>query len=116
MAYSFTENKRLRKDFGKREAVIDIPYLLAIQVDSYKRFLKPGGECVNTGLEKAFNSIFPIISYSGIVELQYVSYRTGEPSFDVKECQVRGVTYAAPLRAKVKLVIYDKDATAKNVV
>ncbi|MBL7003434.1 MAG: DNA-directed RNA polymerase subunit beta [Gammaproteobacteria bacterium] len=114
MAYSFTEKKRLRKDFGKREAVIAEPYLLAIQVDSYKRFLKPGGDSVSTGLEKAFNSIFPIISYSGIVELQYVSYRIGEPTFDVKECQVRGVTYAAPLRAKVKLVIYDKDATAKK--
>lgn len=114
MTYSFTEKKRLRKDFSKRGAVIDEPYLLAIQVDSYKRFLRPDGDCVGTGLEKAFNSIFPIISFSGAVELHYSSYKTSEPQFDVKECQVRGITYAAPLRVKTKLVIYDKDASVKS--
>jgi DNA-directed RNA polymerase subunit beta len=116
MAYSFTEKKRIRRDFGKRTAVINEPYLLAIQVDSYKRFLKSeeGQKYEGTGLQSAFESIFPIISFSGSVELQYVSYRISEPVFDVKECQIRGLTYAAPLRVLVRLVIYDKDASAKN--
>ena len=115
MAYSFTEKKRVRRDFGKRSAVIDEPYLLAIQVDSYKRFLKSdGGGFEGTGLQSAFQSIFPIISFSGAVELEYVSYRISAPVFDVKECQIRGLTYAAPVRVLVRLVIYDKEASAKN--
>ena len=114
MAYSFTEKKRIRRDFGKRPAVIDEPYLLAIQTDSYKRFLNPDGKQEGTGLQRAFESIFPIISFSGNVELEYVSYRISEPVFDVKECQIRGLTYAAPLRVLVRLVIYDKEASAKN--
>lgn len=114
MAYSFTEKKRIRRDFGKRPAVIDEPYLLAIQTDSYKRFLNPDGEQEGTGLQRAFESIFPIVSFSGNVELEYVSYRISEPVFDVKECQIRGLTYAAPLRVLVRLVIYDKEASAKN--
>ena len=114
MAYSFTEKKRIRRDFGKRPAVIDEPYLLAIQTDSYKRFLDLEGEQKSTGLQRAFESIFPIVSFSGNVELEYVSYRINEPVFDVKECQIRGLTYAAPLRVLVRLVIYDKEASAKN--
>ncbi|MCP3688409.1 MAG: DNA-directed RNA polymerase subunit beta, partial [Gammaproteobacteria bacterium] len=114
MAYSFTEKKRIRRDFGKRPAVIDEPYLLAIQTDSYKRFLNTEGEQKGTGLQRAFESIFPIVSFSGSVELEYVSYRINEPVFDVKECQIRGLTYAAPLRVLVRLVIYDKEASAKN--
>ena len=115
MAYSFTEKKRIRRDFGKRKSVVNEPYLLAIQVDSYKRFLKSdGGVYKGTGLQSAFESIFPIVSFSGAVELEYVSYRVSDPVFDVKECQIRGLTYAAPLRVLVRLVIYDKDASAKN--
>jgi len=114
MAYSFTEKKRIRRDFGKRPAVIDEPYLLAIQTDSYKRFLNPEGKQEGTGLQRAFESIFPIVSFSGNVELEYVSYRINDPVFDVKECQIRGLTYAAPLRVLVRLVIYDKEASAKN--
>jgi DNA-directed RNA polymerase subunit beta len=114
MAYSFTEKKRVRRDFGKRPAVIDEPYLLAIQTDSYQRFLNPDGIQKGTGLQRAFQSIFPIVSFSGYVELEYVSYRVGKPVFDVKECQIRGLTYAAPLRVLVRLVIYDKEASAKN--
>jgi DNA-directed RNA polymerase subunit beta len=94
--------------------VIDEPYLLAIQTDSYKRFLNPDGEQEGTGLQRAFESIFPIVSFSGNVELEYVSYRINDPVFDVKECQIRGLTYAAPLRVLVRLVIYDKEASAKN--
>ena len=114
MAYSFTEKKRIRRDFGKRPAVIKEPYLLAIQTDSYKRFLNPEGKQEETGLTRAFESIFPIVSFSGNVELEYVSYRINEPVFDVKECQIRGLTYAAPLRVLVRLVIYDREASAKN--
>ncbi|MDJ0881221.1 MAG: DNA-directed RNA polymerase subunit beta [Gammaproteobacteria bacterium] len=115
MAYSFTEKKRIRRDFGKRSAVVNEPYLLAIQVDSYKRFLKSDdGDYKGTGLHSAFDSIFPIVSFSGSVELEFVSYRISEPVFDVKECQIRGLTYAAPLRVLVRLVIYDKEASAKN--
>ncbi|MCZ6470192.1 MAG: DNA-directed RNA polymerase subunit beta [Gammaproteobacteria bacterium] len=114
MAYSFTEKKRIRRDFGKRPAVIDEPYLLAIQTDSYRRFLNLDGVQEGTGLERAFRSIFPIVSFSGYVELEYVSYRIGNPVFDVKECQIRGLTYAAALRVLVRLVIYDKEASAKN--
>ncbi len=114
MAYSFTEKKRIRRNFGKRPAVIDEPYLLAIQTDSYKRFLDLEGEQKSTGLQRAFESIFPIVSFSGNVELEYVSYRINDPVFDVKECQIRGLTYAAPLRVLVRLVIYDKEASAKN--
>ena len=114
MAYSFTEKKRIRRDFGKRPAVIDEPYLLAIQTESYKRFLNPLGDLEGTGLQRAFESIFPIVSFSGNVELEYVSYRISDPVFDVKECQIRGLTYAAPLRVLVRLVIYDKEASAKN--
>jgi DNA-directed RNA polymerase subunit beta len=114
MAYSFTEKKRIRRDFGKRPAVIDEPYLLAIQTDSYKRFLDLKGDQKVTGLQRAFESIFPIVSFSGSVELEYVSYRINKPVFDVKECQIRGLTYAAPLRVLVRLVIYDKEASAKN--
>jgi DNA-directed RNA polymerase subunit beta len=115
MAYSFTEKKRIRKDFGKRGSPLAVPYLLAIQLDSYRQFLqleKEAGARAETGLHGAFRSVFPIVSFSGNVELEYVSYRLGEPTFDVKECQLRGLTYAAPLRVTVKLVIYDKDAPA----
>jgi DNA-directed RNA polymerase subunit beta len=115
MAYSFTEKKRIRKDFGKRPSILDIPYLLAIQLESYRNFLQPDAtpETVREqGLHAAFRSVFPITSYSGNAALEYVSYRLGIPVFDVKECQLRGMTYAAPLRVKVRLVIYDKDAPA----
>jgi DNA-directed RNA polymerase subunit beta len=118
MAYSYTEKKRLRKDFGKLPTVMDIPYLLAIQLDSYREFLQPGkslDDRNDVGLHAAFNSVFPITSYSGSAALEYVSYKLGAPVFDVKECQLRGVTYAAPLRVKVRLVIYDRDTAHKTV-
>ncbi len=114
MAYSFTEKKRIRKNFGKRPTILDVPYLLSIQVDSYKKFLqtdKSIEERADRGLHAAFQSVFPIVSYSGNAALEYVSYRLGEPVFDVKECQMRGLTYAAPIRVNVRLVIYDKEAS-----
>ena len=114
MAYSFTEKKRIRKNFGKRPSILGTPYLLAIQLDSYRRFLQadtPESKRDEIGLHAAFDSVFPISSYSGNATLEYVSYRLGEPVFDVKECQLRGLTYAAPLRVKVRLVVLDKEAS-----
>src|SRR5512146_3340901 len=113
MAYSFTEKKRIRKSFGKQASILDTPYLLAIQLDSYRSFLqadKPEDARDPVGLHAAFRSVFPITSYSGNASLEYVSYRLGEPVFDVKECQLRGLTYAAPLRVKVRLIVLDKEA------
>ncbi|GLS84843.1 DNA-directed RNA polymerase subunit beta [Paraferrimonas haliotis] len=114
MVYSYSEKKRIRKDFGKRPQVLDIPYLLSIQLDSFSKFIDqdPTGE---RGFEAAFRSVFPIKSFSGNSELQYVSYRLGEPVFDVKECQIRGITYSKPLRVKLRLVLYDRDAPAGTV-
>ena len=115
MAYSFTEKKRIRKDFGERHSILDVPYLLATQIESYRDFLqtdKNADARGEKGLHAAFKSVFPIVSYSGTAALDYVTYRLGEPAFDVKECQLRGLTYAAPLRALVRLIIYDKDSPA----
>jgi len=113
MAYSFTEKKRIRKNFGKQASILDTPYLLAIQLDSYRQFLqadRPEDARESVGLHAAFQSVFPITSYSGNATLEYISYRLGEPVFDVKECQLRGLTYAAPLRTKVRLIVLDKEA------
>ncbi|MGD8884687.1 MAG: DNA-directed RNA polymerase subunit beta, partial [Gammaproteobacteria bacterium] len=115
MGYSFTEKKRIRKNFGKFPSVMDEPYLLAIQVESYRKFLQEDTALEDRrdgGLHGALKSVFPIVSYSGNAGLDYVSYRLGTPAFDVKECQLRGLTYAAPLRVTVRLVIYDKDSKA----
>ncbi len=118
MAYSFTEKKRIRKDFGKLSESMELPYLLAIQVDSYGKFLqvdKDAKSRAESGLHAAFRSVFPIVSYSGSAALEYVDYRLGEPAFDVKECTLRSITYAAPLRVKVRLIIYDKESSNKIV-
>ncbi|SDM14112.1 DNA-directed RNA polymerase subunit beta [Modicisalibacter muralis] len=118
MAYSYTEKKRIRKDFGKLPQVMDVPYLLAIQLDSYYDFLQQDRapqERLEIGLHAAFKSVFPISSFSGNAALEYVSYRFGTPAFDVKECQLRGVTYSAPLRVKVRLIIYDKESSNKAI-
>lgn len=114
MVYSYTEKKRIRKDFGKRPQVLNVPYLLTIQLDSFDKFIQrdPDGQ---QGLEAAFRSVFPIVSNNGSTELQYVSYTLGEPVFDVRECQIRGTTYAAPLRVKLRLVSYDKEAGAGTI-
>ena len=118
MAFSFTEKKRIRKDFGKLSQTMELPYLLAIQVDSYNKFLQVGKDAMEraeSGLHAAFKSVFPIVSYSGSAALEYVDYKLGEPAFDVKECTLRSITYAAPLRVKVRLIIYDKESSNKTV-
>ena len=118
MAYSYTEKKRIRKDFGKLSNMMDIPYLLAIQLDSYRKFTQQGiplDERGDYGLHAAFKSVFPIVSYSGNAALEYVDYKLGTPVFDVNECQLRGITYSCALRVKVRLIIYDKDASSKII-
>ncbi|GIX22382.1 MAG: DNA-directed RNA polymerase subunit beta [Gammaproteobacteria bacterium] len=117
MSYSFTEKKRIRKDFGKRPSILEVPFLLSMQIESYREFLQldvPPEQRRDVGLHAAFKSIFPIQSYSGATALEYVSYRLGEPTFDVKECKIRGLTYAAPLRVKMRLVSYEKETVGKT--
>src|SRR5688572_1072651 len=149
MAYTFTEKKRIRKSFGKRQGILDVPPLLAIQTDSYAQFLQldesralhaelsahsggqvAGGRLLSedqeraiiekhlkrAGLHAAFNSVFPIKSYSGNATLEYVYYYLGEPVFDVKECQMRGLTYAAPLRVRLRLRVMDKESPGASRV
>ncbi len=118
MAYSYTEKKRVRKDFGKLPEVMDVPYLLAIQLDSYRKFTQadsPVDDRDDIGLHAAFKSVFPISSYSGNAALEYVSFSLGKPVFDVSECTLRGTTYAAPLRVRVRLIIYDKESSSKAI-
>ncbi len=118
MAYSYTEKKRIRKNFGKLPSAMDIPYLLSIQIDSYRQFTQTGvpvAERVDQGLHAAFKSVFPIVSYSGKAVLEYVSYDLGKPAFDVKECQLRGSTYSVSLRVKVRLILYDKESTVQTI-
>ncbi|MBP7894701.1 MAG: DNA-directed RNA polymerase subunit beta, partial [Acinetobacter sp.] len=112
MAYSYTEKKRIRKNFGKLPSVMDAPYLLSIQVDSYRTFLQDGKTPKNRediGLQAAFRSVFPIESYSGNAALEFVEYSLGKPEFDVRECILRGSTYAAPMRVKIRLIIKDRE-------
>jgi len=116
--YSSTEKKRIRKSFAKRAAVLNVPYLLATQIESFAGFLQAEVQPetrANEGLQAAFTSIFPISSHSGNAKLDFVSYALGEPPFDVKECQQRGLTFASPLRAKVRLTIMDKEAPKPTV-
>lgn len=114
MVYSYTEKKRIRKNFGKHPKVLDVPYLLSIQIDSFKKFIKKDPNTLY-GLEAAFQSIFPILSYNGNAELQYIEYYLGNSSFDVKECQIRGSTYSAPLRVKLRLIIYERETVEKKI-
>lgn len=119
MTYSFTEKKRIRKSFAKRANVLEVPFLLATQLDSYAKFLQSGqpfDQRSDDGLQAAFNSIFPIVSHNGYARLEFVHYMLGEPLFDIQECQLRGITYAAPLRARIRLVILDKESSKPNVI
>src|SRR5690554_1259980 len=118
MAYSYTEKKRIRKSFAKRTVERDVPFLLATQIESFVSFLQadvPANRRKTDGLQAAFESIFPISSHSRNARLEFVQYQLGEPPFDVKECQQRGLTFAAPLRARVRLVIMDRDAPKETI-
>ncbi|GAB3370305.1 DNA-directed RNA polymerase subunit beta [Lysobacter sp. P5_B9] len=116
--YSFTEKKRIRKNFGKRRSILEVPFLLAIQVDSYREFLQEKVDAAkrdDKGLHAALKSVFPIVSYSGNAALEYVGYKLGEPPFDERECRNRGLSYGAPLRVTVRLVIYDRESSTKAI-
>ncbi|CAG0939419.1 DNA-directed RNA polymerase subunit beta [Gallionellaceae bacterium] len=118
MNYSFTEKKRIRKSFAKRIGALPVPFLLSTQLESYSDFLQadlPPDQRINNGLQAAFNSIFPIESHNKYARLDFVSYNLGTPPFDVKECQQRGLTYASPLRARVRLTLLDKEASKPTV-
>jgi len=116
--YSFTEKKRIRKSFAKRASVLKVPFLLETQLSSYRAFLQadaPPEARKNEGLQAAFTSIFPISSHSGNARLEYVSFSLLAPAFDVTECQQRGLTYCSALRAKVRLILMDKEAPKDTV-
>ena len=116
MNYSYTEKKRIRKKFGKIKQIIDIPSMLQIQSNSYSSFLSGSSTFADrekSGLFKAFNSVFPIVSHAGHVRLEFIDYSVGKPLFNVQECQLRGITFSAPLKVLMKLVICDKDDQEK---
>ena len=118
MAYNFTEKKRIRKSFAKKTSLLEVPYLLETQLESYKAFLQKdasAGTRKIEGLQAAFESVFPISSHNGFAKLDFVEYALGESMFDVRECQQRGLTFASPLRAKVRLVLMDKEASKPTV-
>ena len=118
MSYSYTEKKRIRKNFGTFAKVMDLPNLVETQTNSYSEFLQANvapDSRNNQGLEEVFKSLFPIKSVSGNAALEYVSYELGKPAYDVQECLIQGLSYSAPLRIKVKLVIYDRETNFKEV-
>ena len=120
MSYSYTERKRIRKSFGTRDSVLKIPYLLQMQRDAYTAFLQKDiapKKRRTEGLQAAFESAFPIVSHNGFVEMKFVEYNLAKPAFDVRECQTRGLTFGSAVRARVQLIIYDRDAsTAQSKV
>ncbi len=119
MSYSFTEKKRIRKSFAKQSSALHVPYLLAMQKNSYDEFLQRGVTVTkrqNIGLQKAFNDVFPIVSANQAIRLDFMSYSVAEPVFDVRECLLRGVSYSGKLHAKIRLTVFDKENDYKTVV
>src|SRR5512147_142135 len=117
--YSYTERKRIRKSFGKRESVLNVPYLLTMQKESYVAFLQkevPPQKRKPEGLQAAFLSAFPIVSHNGFVEMKFIEYNIAKPPFDTRECQQRGLTYAAAVRAKLQMIIYDRESPQAKTV
>jgi DNA-directed RNA polymerase subunit beta len=117
--YSYTERKRIRKSFGKREHVLDVPYLLTMQREAYVAFLQkdlPPSKRKPEGLQAAFLSAFPIVSHNSMVEMKFIEYNIAKPPFDVRECQQRGLTFAAAVRAKLQMIIYDRESSPAKVV
>ena len=117
MGYSFTEKKRIRKNFSKRSDDYQVPYLLTTQKESYYRYLQadvPSEQRIDLGIQAAFKSVFPIESYNGSVILDFVSYRLEKPRFDVNECMQRGLVYSCPLRAVLRLVIFNKSGSGRK--
>src|SRR5215213_4056600 len=117
--YSYTEKKRIRKSFGKRESVLPVPYLLTMQKESYVAFLQkdvPPQKRKPEGLQAAFLSAFPIVSHNGFVEMKFIEFNMAKPAFDTRECQQRGLTYAAAVRAKLQMIIYDRESPQAKTV
>ncbi len=115
--YSYTERKRVRKSFGKRGSVLNVPYLLTMQKDSYVAFLQkdvPPQKRKPEGLQAAFLSAFPIVSHNGFVEMKFIEFNIAKPTFDVRECQQRGLTFAAAVRAKLQMIIYDRETSTSQ--
>ena len=118
MAYSYTEKKRIRKNFGRLPKIMELPNLIETQLDSYKTFLQQDVDASKRevqGLEEVFQGLFPITSASGNAALEYVSYELGTSAYSVQECLVQGLTYSAPLRITVRLVIYDRETNFEKV-
>jgi len=112
MATSFTGRKRVRKSFGRIAAAVDMPNLIEVQKSSYDFFLQkdvPAQERTVSGIQEVFKSVFPIEDFSGRGTLEYVAYEFEEPKYDVEECQQRGITFAAPLKVTLRLVVWDID-------
>ena len=118
MSYSYTEKRRIRKNFGRLPKVMKLPKLIETQLESYTQFLQQhveAGARENKGLEEVFQTLFPITSVSGNAALEYVSYELGKPGYTVQECLIQGLSYSAPLRIVVRLVIYDRDTNFQEV-
>ena len=112
MAFSYTEKKRIRRSFEKISSVMDLPNLLATQLESYNDFLQRNVDPKkrkNQGLEKVINSIFPIESHSKNARMEFSSYELGEPTFNERECKLKGVTYEASLHINCELFFIDKE-------
>jgi DNA-directed RNA polymerase subunit beta len=120
MSETLLANRRIRKNFGKIAKIIDIPNLIAVQQESYSRFLQkdiPPEKRRDIGLQAVFKSVFPIKDFTGTASLEFVAYRFGEVKHGVQECMHRGMTYEIPLRITVRLVVYDidKESGATNI-
>ncbi len=112
MTFQVANNFRLRRNFGRIKKIIDLPYLIEIQKNSYDLFLQkdaPPNQRQNIGLQEVFKSVFPIKDFNETASLEFVSYNLGEPKYDVEECHQRGMTFAAPLKVTVQLVLWDVD-------
>ncbi len=112
MANSFTGRKRIRRSFGRLAEVAQMPNLIEVQKTSYDAFLQDGvpiNERQPVGLQEVFRGVFPIKDFSETSQLEYVRYELETPKYDVEECQQRGITYAAPLKVTLRLVVWDVD-------
>ncbi len=113
MIKSEINRRRVRKNFGRIEPVVEMPNLIEVQTSSYNQFLQwgvPVSKREDIGLQEVFKSIFPIHDFAGRGDLEFVKYELDEPKFDVDECLKRSLTYAAPVRATLRLVVWDVDA------
>src|SRR5262245_27798708 len=114
MASQIQSNFRARKNYGKITKIIEIPNLIDIQKQSYDKFLQsnvPPNERQDVGLQGVFKSVFPIRDFNGTSELSFVGYNLEKPKYDVDECRQRGMTFAAPIKVDIELMIFDTGAS-----